>query len=1045
MSKTWFARGLFAAALAACALPAAARAQAGRVSGSVVDAQTGQPLEGVSVFLAGTGRGAMTRANGRYIIINVPPGNYTVSARRLGYQESQVRNVNVLIDVTREVDFRLAPSSATLATVRIEEARQPLVTPGLTGTADAVTTEQLAALPVTDIRSALTLQSGFQAIDDNTDVLSYAEGRRALQPVRVRGGRPTETITFVDGIPVNNFLFGGPALDFATDAVQQVDFVRGGFEPQYGNALSGIINIAVKEGTPDLRGKVEVQSTAVGAALGSRYDDLRNGSLVQGYLSGAIPGTNDKLRYLAAGRTSGAAARVLRFDDKVYNPLADERDENQNFQSLYDLFPGYRAFGFAQERDALAKVSYYFTPTAKLNFTAVDMSVQSQPYSFDWIQTGFDAYAQCTSLYPTLNETCSSLYNNGRDIRTLRDLEGTDNENWYVRQSSTQQHRKLYAAQYNQTAGRVAFSAALGRFDQERNTCTFVSAVCQGTRIAYTYINGPFVATGERSRNANVTLFGSEKLTGFDKIGTNVARADVQWQATDHHNFQAGVFSQFHDVEFLEAKDIGLNRAVLDTSTFAAKPWDAAMYLQDRIEFDFLTVKLGARFDYGLAKGQFFRNPRDPTNGTTASDVCNNPTNFGLPAGYFQTKLPGDTTTLRGLAACSNDAALMASARDTAALDDFGPAPKRKQFSPRIGIQFPLTERSAVFFNFGRYAQNPALYDLYRGTGVGTFGTNDAGERVTFEGTRRAVRLVTQSGSQVPLLGNPQLETEISTAYEIGYAVEFLRNYALRMVAYNKDQTGLTGIRAGGLREDESRVSDVAATYGAQQPEYFILVNTDFQVARGVELQLRRGLSNFWSFELNYAFSHVTTNADPPEQEAQKRAEGDPPVVSRIRASIDQPHALRGQLRFEAGDRTPGIRWVGRYLRNTAITTTMRLESGLPYTPQNDFRGDLRQERNSGTSPTIFNVDLYGARDWLVGNVRLGTFVRVTNLFNRQNCVQVFASTGQCFSGSFTVGRLENGRIGAGLSSTATYSQALDRADYRSAPRSIYGGVRLSF
>jgi outer membrane receptor protein involved in Fe transport len=1042
VSATWFARSLVAGALV-LVLPAAARAQSGRVSGSVVDAQTGQPLDGVSVYLAGTGRGAMTRSNGRYVIINVPPGTYTVAARRLGYQESQVRNVSVMIDVTREVDFRLAASSATLATVRIEEARQPLVTPGLTGTADAISTEQLGALPVTDIKSALTLQSGFQAIDENTDVLSYAEGRRALSPVRVRGGRPAETITFVDGIPVNNFLFGGPALDFTTDAVQQIDFVRGGFESQYGNALSGIINIAVKEGTPDLRGKVEMQSTAVGGALGSRYDELRNGALVQGYLSGSIPGTADKLRYLVAGRTSGNASRVLKFDDKVYNPRADERDENQNFQSTHDLFPGYRAFGFSSVRDALAKVSYYFTPTAKLNLTGVDMAVQSQPYSFDWVQTGFDAFKQCTNLYPELVETCSSIYNSGRDIRTLRDLEGTDNENWYVRQSSTQQHRKLYVARYDQTAGRLAFSAAVGRFDQERNTCTYVSAICQGTRIAYTYINGPFVATGERSRNANVTLFGSEKLTGFDHIKTNVARADVQWQATDHHNFQGGVFTQLHDVEFLEARDVGLNRAVLDSSTFAAKPWDAAVYIQDRIEYDFLTLKIGARYDYGLAKGQFFRNPRDPTNGTTASDVCNNPTRFGLPADYFKTTIPEGE--VRGLAACSNDAALMASARDTAALDDFGPAPKRRQFSPRVGVQFPLTERSAVFFNFGRYAQNPAMYDLYRGTGVGTYGTNSSGQRVALEGTPRAIRLVQQSGSARPLLGNPQLQTEVSTAYEIGYAVEFLRNYALRAVAYNKDQTGLTGIRPGGLRADESQVSDVAATYGAQQPEYNILVNTDYQVSRGLEMQLRRGLANFWSFELNYAFSRVTTNADPPEQEAQKRAEGDPPVVTRIRASIDQPHIFRGQLRFEARDRTPNLRWIGPYLRNTALTVTMRIENGLPYTPQNDFRGDLRSERNSGTSPTIYGVDMYGARDWLVGNVRLGAFVRVLNVFNRENCVQVFASTGHCYSGSFTVGRLENGRIGAGLSSTATFSQALDRADYRSAPRSINGGVRLSF
>ena len=73
MSTSWFARVLVVAALAS-ALPAAASAQSGLVSGTVVDAQSGNPIEGVSVFLTGTGRGALTRKNGRYIIINVPPG-----------------------------------------------------------------------------------------------------------------------------------------------------------------------------------------------------------------------------------------------------------------------------------------------------------------------------------------------------------------------------------------------------------------------------------------------------------------------------------------------------------------------------------------------------------------------------------------------------------------------------------------------------------------------------------------------------------------------------------------------------------------------------------------------------------------------------------------------------------------------------------------------------------------------------------------------------------------------------------------------------------
>jgi hypothetical protein len=91
------------------------------------------------------------------------------------------------------------------------------------------------------------------------------------------------------------------------------------------------------------------------------------------------------------------------------------------------------------------------------------------------------------------------------------------------------------------------------------------------------------------------------------------------------------------------------------------------------------------------------------------------------------------------------------------------------------------------------------------------------------------------------------------------------------------------------------------------------------------------------------------------------------------------------------------------------------------------------------------NVDLFASKDVTLENVRLGGFMRVSNLFNRRNCLQTFASTGQCMSGSPILGTLEKGRIGAGFGSTSTFSQAFDRPDYRSAPRAVSGGIRVTF
>ena len=106
-----------------------AEAQTGKITGVVTDAGSGQPIEGAQVVIQGTGRGAVTGANGRYFILSVPPGTYTVSARRIGYQSAETRGLQVTIDVTLEANFRLATSTSTLQAVRVQAASAPLIAP----------------------------------------------------------------------------------------------------------------------------------------------------------------------------------------------------------------------------------------------------------------------------------------------------------------------------------------------------------------------------------------------------------------------------------------------------------------------------------------------------------------------------------------------------------------------------------------------------------------------------------------------------------------------------------------------------------------------------------------------------------------------------------------------------------------------------------------------------------------------------------------------------------------------------------------------------
>lgn len=1035
MMKAVWCSVLVAGLLLLGALPA--WAQAGKLTGVVTDAQTGEPLASAQVYIPALQRGVLTQENGRYFIVNVPPGSYTVVAELLGYATLRKEGVLLTIDATRQVNFELTPAAVAIEEVVVEVERTPLVDIEATGARDVVTSEEIEALPVTDLSEVLKLQHGFLDVPANTDIISFVDSRRGIEPVYIRGGRLGETVTLVDGIPVNNFVFGGPAFFVNRKAVQQIDYIRGGFDAEYGNALSGVINIATKEGGTDLQGALEFQTSEVGGALGSNFDDLRDYRQVEGYLSGPVPATSDKLRFMVAAREISGADRVLEFDDQVWNPLQFTTDERNNFASLWDLLPGWRKLGFDQSRDIFGKLSYYFTPLAKLNVTLYDYRRELMPFDWEWLQAGFDMVEQCQNLYPEWQDVCIRQYLGGNYVTRIEDLRSTNQENEYVLQSSINLDRTLVVAKWDHNLGnRMRYTLALGQFNQSRNTCTFVSGVCLQEHLGYVYSNGPFAFTGEQRNYGSTPVFGTDDIFGGEDLETRVGRVDLEWQATDHHNLQAGLFYQRHDLSFSEGRNVGLNNVVIELSEYGGEPWDAAGYIQDRIEYDFITVDLGFRVDYGKAPGLFFVDPRDPTNGTTAREVCNDPTSFGLPADRFTYTFEDQTFT--GFAACSIESALgtgdlLREAADVAFQDDFAEPDARSQFSPRIGISFPVTANSSVLFNFGRYAQNPTLHSLYRGTGIGT----------PLEGTPQAPAFVSGIPGQNPLIGNPRLPTEKTTLYELGYVADFFDGaYGLSLILFNKDQSGLTGIRSGGFRPDGTPVFDPAATYGGTRPFYNVLLNLDYQTARGVEVSLRRRLADYWGFDLRYSFSQIRTNAAPPDLEQQKRTEGDPAAREEIRSFIDQPHVFNGVFRFNVGQEAPDIP-LGVLLKDFRSTLVARLASGLPYTPQLDFTGNQRLELNSGTSPTTFTLDLFMSKDWRQSNLTYGVFLNITNLLDAENCLQVFPSTGRCDTGAITQSRLT--QISGAAGAENTISQTWDRPFMLASPRSINFGVRVSF
>ena len=1016
-----------------------AEAQTGKLTGVVTDAQSGQPLEGAQIVLQGTGLSALTGANGRYFLVNIPPSTYTILVRRIGYQSVEVRNVFIQIDVTRAQDVSLTPATVVTEAITVVEDVVPLIQPGVTGSGSNIRAEEMAALPVTSINGVLALQQGFLEVPNNTDLVSFSESRRnPITPVRIRGGRSGETLTLIDQIPVNNFVFGSQAFDITREAVEQVDFQRGGFEPQYGNALSGIINIATREGGTNLAGALSYQTSAIGGALGSTPDELRDFGLFEGFISGPIPGTGNRLRFLAAGRNQSGADQVLRFDDDVQRAsgrLPDKPPTESN-PLVLDLFPGWRAFGYDDLRDLTGKLTYYFTPTAKLSVTGIRYERQRQRFDFDWMLTGFNPL----SAPATDNIEDSLIVGAGGAIEQAPPVGGSNSWTYQdVVQGSQFVERTLFSAKWDHTIGRWAYKARAGRFNQRRETCSVWQGVCLGSRFADYNFNDQFVAPIKQSNHPTA---GTENIFGGEDLTTMVVGADVQGQATDHHALQLGGSYMRHDLTFQEWKNVGTNDVLAVPSFYAATPWEAAAYVQDKIEYDFLTVKLGFRFDWGNAGGLAFSDPLDPTNGTTARQACD------ADPSRYNTVDPISGQTVTGFAACAIDRDLLAQAAGEAQADDFVEAGTRTQFSPRIGVSFPLTERSQVFFNFGRYSQNPLYNNVYSNTGIGTVGGDSlgvCGEDEVVPGTNQCYPIIYNEWAETPFLGNPNLLIEKTTAYEVGFATELGDQYALQVAAFSKDQFGLSGVRSGGESPTGEVFFDVGATYGTAIYNYAVIVNQDFQTVRGFEVSLRRRLFNYWGFNINFGFSQATTNAAAPELAFQRTIEeGDPENLKEIRSEIDIPATFNASLQFRVGNEQPfGVSVLDAMVRNAGASVTLSARSGTPYTPTLSFSGlgDQQLEQNSGRQPGVFNINLQASKDFTLSNTRWGAFILVNNLMDTQNCNQVYASTGTCDGGSVDQSRRRNGNtVGTGASTTF-----LDRASYIGARRSINFGARVSF
>jgi len=238
---------LVATVVLAMATLALGQETTGSIEGTVRDPQSnlvaGVPVTvtGVSV---GFSRSTTSGADGRFVVTQLPPGMYKVTAAASsGFGEQIIENVEVKLGKPTAVDFSLQPAGA-VNTVTISDTDTPI----------AITDNKIQTNITAQVADLLPKGTNF------TSLLAIAPAVRG-EPLsggfQVDGASGSENTFIIDGQEVSNFRTGtlNANNNIPFQFVQDIQVKTSGFEAEFGGATGGVINVVTKSGSNDFHGE----------------------------------------------------------------------------------------------------------------------------------------------------------------------------------------------------------------------------------------------------------------------------------------------------------------------------------------------------------------------------------------------------------------------------------------------------------------------------------------------------------------------------------------------------------------------------------------------------------------------------------------------------------------------------------------------------------------------------------------------------------------------------------------------------------------------
>ncbi|MBI3049147.1 MAG: TonB-dependent receptor [Acidobacteria bacterium] len=295
------AASVIASALAVSGVATAQGVQTGELVGTVTDQQNlvvpGAIVSVVSPALQGT-RSTITEANGDYILRALPPGVYRVRVELQGFQTAE-ETVVVQLGGTVRFDPVLQPGGVTEVVEVTASTPGPLAAPRV---GVNYRNEEIAALPNLRTPSYIAeLAPGLSSGDTTPNTSATA------QQVTIAGAFAYDNVFLIDGVDINDNLFGYPNNLFIEDAIEETQVLTAGIPAEYGRFSGGVINAITKSGGNVFSGTFRTnlarpswtEETPFEKSRGTRRGDKLSKNFE--YTAGG-PIVTDRLWFFGAGR-----------------------------------------------------------------------------------------------------------------------------------------------------------------------------------------------------------------------------------------------------------------------------------------------------------------------------------------------------------------------------------------------------------------------------------------------------------------------------------------------------------------------------------------------------------------------------------------------------------------------------------------------------------------------------------------------------------------------------------------------------------------------